>query len=24
MGLKKSGIPFKEGGIMKALNYLSQ
>ena len=22
--LKKSGIPFKEGGIMKALNYLSQ
>ena len=24
MGLKKSGIPFKEGGIMKALSYLSQ
>ncbi len=24
MGLKKSGIPFKEGGIMKALDYLSQ
>ena len=24
MGLKKSGIPFKEGGIMKALDYLTQ
>ena len=24
MGLKKSGIPFKEGGIMKALDYLAQ
>ena len=24
MGLKKSGIPYKAGGIMKALNYLAQ
>ena len=24
MGLKKSGIPFKPGGIMAALDYLSK
>ena len=24
MGLKKSGIPYKAGGVMKALNYLAQ